>query len=170
MLFPFPASCLHPGSVADIRHLDNISKGMSPSSPFLVLKSSQNVTNTTQTCLRVGFQHRENLLLCPPRSVSQELIRYRRACSHSSRELIRGELAPLIVPSLLLWSWSSASRVTPSTSSTPHSHLRRFYQKHVFSNHDLTALTHGEVLSRLAGKLPKRVELVAKEAQYIGGK
>ena len=55
--------CLHPGSVADIRHLDNNSKGVSPSSRILVLKSSQNVTNTTQTCLRVGFQHRENLLL-----------------------------------------------------------------------------------------------------------
>ena len=63
MLFLFPASCLHPGSVADIRHLDNNSKGVSPSSPILVLKSSQNVTSTTQTCLRVGFQHRENLLL-----------------------------------------------------------------------------------------------------------
>ena len=127
--------CLHPGSVADIRHLDNISKGVSPSSPILVLKSSQNVTSTTQTFFRVDFQHRENLLLlfCPaPRFVSQELIWNGRACSHSSHELIRGKLAPLIVSSLLLWSWSSASRVTPSTSSTPHSHLRRFYQKHVF--------------------------------------
>ena len=70
--------CLHPGSVADIRHLDNISKGVSPSSPILVLKSSQNVTGTTQTCLRVDFQHRENLLLlfCPARFVSQELLWY----------------------------------------------------------------------------------------------
>lgn len=63
MLFLFPASCLHPGSVADIRHFDNIFKGVSNSSPFLARKSSQNVINTTQTCLRVGFQHRENLLL-----------------------------------------------------------------------------------------------------------
>ena len=78
----------------------------------------ESVSNTGKTCSSC----------CPSlRSVSRELILYRRACSHSSRELIRGELAPLIVSPLLLWSWSSASRVTPSTSSAPHSHLRRFY-------------------------------------------
>ena len=77
--------------------------------------ASESISNTGKTCFSCSV---------PPVLF---LKSYYDTCSHSSRELIRGELAPLIVSSLLLWSWSSASRVTPSTSSTPHSHLRRFY-------------------------------------------
>ena len=162
--------CLHPGSVADIRHLDNIFKGVSPSSPILVLKSSKNVTSTTQTCFRVDFQHRENLLLlfCPARFVSQELIWYllsQLAWTNTGRTCSSYCLfSPPLVLELGLQS-NPLDLLDP-----PLPSAKILLETCFFSNHDLTALTHGEVLSRLAGKLPKRVELVAKEAQYIGGK
>ena len=173
MLFLFPASCLHPGSVADIRHLDNISKGVSPSSRILVLKSSQNVTNTTQTCLRVGFQHRENLLLLlslPPFCFSRvNMIRAnllsQLAWTNTGRTCSSYCLSS---PPLVLELGLQSNPLDPLDPPLPSAKI--LLETCFFSNHDLTALTHGEVLSRLAGKLPKRVELVAKEAQYIGGK
>ena len=129
MLFLFPASCNDVFIQGPLQMLDILTiflKGcllVHPSLPpsrvkmLLVRRklASESISNTGKTCFSCSV---------PPVLF---LKSYYDTCSHSSRELIRGELAPLIVSSLLLWSWSSASRVTPSTSSTPHSHLRRFY-------------------------------------------
>ena len=134
---------------------------------------SQNVTNTTQTCLRVGFQHRENLLLLlslPPFCFSrvymiQASLLSQLAWTNTGRTCSSYCLfSPPLVLELGLQS-NPLDLLGP-----PLPSAKILLETCFFSNHDLTALTHGEVLSRLAGKLPKRVELVAKEAQYIGGK
>ena len=160
--------CLHPGSVAEIRHLDNISKGVS--SHILVLNSSQNVTSTTQTCLRVDFQHRENLLLlfCPARFVSQELIWYllsQLAWTNTGRTCSSYCLfSPPLVLELGLQS-------NPLDLLDPPLPSAKILLETCFFRIMIWQLWHMvKSLADWPENCQKRVELVAKEAQYIGGK